>query len=437
MLEPKFVRNNSDVVRKDLEKRKDGEKLLLLEQFLQEDRLRRETLGELEKMRGERNVITRQVNEALKGGKPQSEIDALKKKAGELPGKIKELEQQERALGEKIQYACMRLPNVLHESVPYGEGSQDNVEVRKWGIPTKFGFELKVHGELAQEMGWADFERSAKISGSGFAFTLNDLALLELALINFAVEKLSAKGFTTVLPPLLMDKKPYEGVTDLKDFETVMYKIEGEEKYLIATSEHPMVAMHQDEIFQPEELPVKYCGVSPCFRKEIGSHGVDTRGYFRMHQFNKIEQVVICKPEDSWQIQEELLANAEEIWQELEIPYHVVNICTGDIGIVAAKKYDIEAWFPREQAYKEVVSCSNCTSYQATRLNIKYRLKKGGEEKEYAHTLNSTAIATSRAVRAILENYQQPDGSVLIPRALQKYMHGKTHLEASKRPTHK
>ncbi len=436
MLEAKFVRNNSEVVRNDLEKRKDGEKLKLLEEFLADDKQRRETLGELEKARAERNVITRQVNEAIKGGKPQAEIESLKKKAGELPAKIKQLEQAEKELGERIQFACMRLPNVLHESVPFGEGSEDNLEVRKWGAPGKYGFELKVHGELAQENGWADFERSAKISGSGFAFTLNDLALLELALINFAVEKLAAKGFTIALPPLLMDKKPYEGVTDLKDFETMMYKIEGEEKYLIATSEHPMVAMHQHEIFQPEELPVKYCGVSPCFRKEIGSHGVDTRGYFRMHQFNKIEQVVLCKPEDSWKLQEELLANAEEIWRELEIPFRVVNICTGDIGIVAAKKYDIEAWFPREQAYKEVVSCSNCTAYQATRLNIKYRLKKGGDEKEYCHTLNSTAIATSRAVRAILENYQQPDGSVLIPKALQKYMHGKTQLEPSKRPNH-
>lgn len=436
MLEAKFVRNNSETVRKDLQKRKDGEKLKLLEAFLQHDKLRRETLGELEKARAERNVITRQVNEAIKGGKAQAEIESLKKNAAELPQKIRGLEQAEKLLAEKISFACMRLPNVLHESVPYGEGSEDNLEVRKWGIPGKFGFELKVHGELAEEKGWADFERAAKISGSGFAFTLNDLALLELALTNFAVEKLAAKGFTIVLPPLLMDRKPYEGVTDLKDFQTMMYKIEGEEKYLIATSEHPMVAMHQDEIFQPEELPVKYCGVSACFRKEIGSHGVDTRGYFRMHQFNKVEQVVICKPEESWKMHEELLSNAEDMWRELEIPFRVANICTGDIGIVAAKKYDIEAWFPREQAYKEVVSCSNCTAYQAARLNIKYRLKKGGDEKEYAHTLNSTAIATSRAVRAILENYQQPDGSVLVPKALQKYMHGKKQLEPAKRPAH-
>ena len=436
MLDLKFVRSNPEAVRKDLLKRKDAEKLGLLDAVVVSDKRHREVLGELEKLRAKRNQITRQINEAIKGGKSQLEIDALKQEASSLPQRIKQLEAEEKQLEEQIVFSLMRLPNLLHEAVPVGEGSEDNVEIRRRGIPGKFGFELKVHGELAQEKGWADFERAAKISGGGFSFVLGDLALLDLALQQYALEKINAKGFTLVQPPLLLDKKPYEGVTDLKDFETVMYKLEGEEKYLIATSEHSMVAMHQGEIFQPDELPVKYCGVSTCFRREIGSHGVDTRGFFRMHQFNKVEQVVLCKPEESWKIFEELIANAEELWSGLEIPYRVVEICTGDIGVVAARKYDLEAWFPREQKYQEVVSCSNCTGYQATRLNIKYRLKKGGEEKEHVHTLNCTAIATSRAIRAILENYQQPDGSVEIPKVLWKYMGGKTELEPGKKISH-
>jgi seryl-tRNA synthetase len=226
----------------------------------------------------------------------------------------------------------------------------------------------------------------------------------------------------------MMRREPYEGVTDLSDFEKVMYKVEGEESYLIATSEHPMGAMYKDEIFEERDLPVKLAGISACFRREIGAHGVDTKGLFRMHQFNKIEQFVFCRPEDSWKHHEEILANAEQVFQLLGIPYRVVAICTGDIGTVAAKKYDIEAWMPREGKYKEVVSCSNCTSYQAVRLNIKVRDPKDFDSKRFVHTLNSTAIATSRAMRAILENYQQKDGSVVIPKALRPYMGGTERL---------
>jgi seryl-tRNA synthetase len=219
----------------------------------------------------------------------------------------------------------------------------------------------------------------------------------------------------------MIKREPYEGVTDLADFEKVMYKIDNDDLYLIATSEHAIGAMHMDETFENNELPLKYAGISACFRREIGSHGLDTRGLFRVHQFNKIEQFIFCKPEESWKMHEELLANAEDIWKQLELPYRVVNICTGDMGTVAAKKYDIEVWMPRENKYREVVSCSNCTAYQAVRLNLKY---KKGEEKEFMHTLNSTAIATSRALRAIIENYQEKDGSVTVPKVLRPYMNG-------------
>jgi seryl-tRNA synthetase len=229
------------------------------------------------------------------------------------------------------------------------------------------------------------------------------------------------KGFTNTTPAFMMRREPYEGVTDLADFENVMYKIQDDDLYLIATSEHAIGGMHMKETFDPSELPIRYAGISSCFRREIGSHGLDTKGLFRVHQFNKIEQFVFCDPADSWKIHEELLANAEELFTSLGLPYRVVNICTGDIGIVAAKKYDMEVWMPREEKYREAVSCSNCTAYQATRLGIKF---KSSEGKEYVHTLNSTAIATSRALRAIIENFQQKDGSVVIPKVLVPYMNG-------------
>jgi len=226
----------------------------------------------------------------------------------------------------------------------------------------------------------------------------------------------------------MINRSSYECVTDLGDFEKVMYKIEGDDAYLIATSEHPLAAMYRDEIFEDHDLPLRLAGISSCFRREIGAHGLDTKGLFRVHQFTKVEQFIFCRPEESWQLHEELLTNAEEVFQKLEIPYRIVNICTGDIGTVAAKKYDIEAWMPRENAYKEVVSCSNCTSYQAVRLNVKVRDKSNFELKRHVHTLNSTLIATSRVIRAILENCQDETGSVEIPRLLRPYMNDREYL---------
>ncbi|MBR6497871.1 MAG: serine--tRNA ligase, partial [Methanomicrobium sp.] len=249
-------------------------------------------------------------------------------------------------------------------------------------------------------------------------------ALLDLALQRLALDMLTERGFTTILPPFMMNRAAYEGVTDLADFENVMYKIDGDDEFLIATSEHPMAAMYMNEIFEEKQLPLRLAGVSPCFRREIGSHGLDTKGLFRVHQFNKVEQFIYCMPEDSWKMHEELLKNAEDFFQMLGLPYHVVNICTGDIGTVAAKKYDIEVWMPREQSYREVVSCSNCTAYQSVRLNIRVRDAHDFETKYFLHTLNSTAVATTRTVRAIIENYQEEDGTVVIPKALRKYMNG-------------
>ena len=425
MLDIRFVRSSPDVIRADLKKRNDRDKLTWVDDLLKKDTRSRELKMEIDVLRQRRNTIAREINAARKSGQ---DVKVLLAEAADLPRKIKDLDAEQEEISRVIHHYLMRLPNILHESVPVGKDDTGNVEIKRVGTPRIFDFELKSHGQLAADQGWADFERATKISGAGFYFLKGSLVLLDLALQRFSIDLLAQKGYTPVIPPYMINRLSYEGVTDLDDFEKVMYKIDGDDMYLIATSEHPIGAMYQDEIFEDRDLPLRLAGISPCFRREIGAHGLDTKGLFRVHQFTKVEQFVFCRSEDSWQIHEELLANAEDVFQKLRIPYRVVSICTGDIGTVAAKKYDIEAWMPRESAFKEVVSCSNCTSYQAVRLNIKVRDKSDFESKRHVHTLNSTAVATSRVIRAILENYQNEDGSVEIPRLLRPYMNDHEYL---------
>ena len=425
MLDIRFVRASPDAVKADLKKRNDIEKLAWVDELLKKDARSRELKGETDVLRQRRNTIAREINSARKSGQDPA---ALMAEAASLPQKIKDCDTEQEENAATIRSYLMRLPNILHESVPFGKDDTENVEIKRVGTPRDFDFEIRNHGQLAADMGWADFERATKISGAGFYFLKGSLVLLDLALQRYALDLLAKKGYIPVIPPYMINRASYERVTDLGDFEKVMYKIDGNDAYLIATSEHPIGAMYQDEIFEEKDLPLRLAGISPCFRREIGAHGLDTKGLFRVHQFTKVEQFVFCKPEDSWKIHEELLANAEEIFQNLRLPYQVVNICTGDIGTVAAKKYDIEVWMPREKAYKEVVSCSNCTSYQAVRLNIKVRDKSEFELKHHIHTLNSTAIATSRVMRAILENFQETDGRVMVPPVLRPYMNDLEYL---------
>jgi len=425
MLDIRMVRATPDVVRADLMKRNDTEKLAWVDELLAQDTRSRELKVETDRLRQRRNTIAREINAVRKTGQNPA---ALMAEAADLPHKIRDCDAERNAIAEKTRGYLMRLPNILDSSVPVGKDDSENVEIKRVGTPRSIDFELISHGQLAAEKGWADFERAAKTSGAGFYFLKGSLVLLDLALQRFALDLLANRGYIPVIPPYMINRSSYEGVTDLADFEKVMYKIDGDDAYLIATSEHPIGAMYQDEIFEEKDLPLKLAGISPCFRREIGAHGLDTKGLFRVHQFTKVEQFVFCQPRESWTFHEELLANAEEVFRQLAIPYRVVNICTGDIGTVAAKKYDIEAWMPREKAYKEVVSCSNCTSYQAVRLNIRVRDKSDFETKHHIHTLNSTAIATSRVMRAILENYQEEDGSVRIPAVLRPYMGGQECL---------
>jgi seryl-tRNA synthetase len=426
MLDIRFVRENSGLVKSDLEKRGDLEKLKWIPDLLDLDKKYRSILQEIESLRARRNKLTEEINVLMSQKK---DFKAKIVEAKQLPGKIKSLESELVPIRERIDWYLMRLPNILHESVPVGKDDSENVVVKEVGQKVS-NVNMPPHGDLLEMNGWVEFERAAKISGSGFYFLKGDFALLSLALERFAVDKLLSKGYNLVLPPFLMNRASYEGVTDLADFESVMYKIESEDFYLIATSEHPLAGMFAGEIFLESELPLKLVGLSPCFRREIGKHGVDTRGLFRVHQFSKVEQFVFCKPEDSWGFHEEIILNAEEIFSALGLAFRRVNICTGDIGTVAAKKYDLEVWMPRESKYREVVSASNCTSYQAVRSNIKYRKRDGS--KEYVHTLNSTAIAVSRALRAIVETYW--DGSkLLVPNVLLPYMGGVKEIFPVKR----
>ena len=419
MLDIRFIRENVELIRDNLKRRRDNEKLKEFELLLDLDERVRGLKRDIQDLRTQRNKLSREIGELKKSGEDDSK---LVKKVNAVNDRIKAVETETDELGEQLKGIQMSIPNILHESVPYGAGEEDNEVLREWGGRPEFDFEYHSHVDLLDTLDIGDIPRAARLSGSRFYYLKNELVLLDIAMQQMALEMLVKRGYTPIYPPFMMRREPYEGVTDLADFENVMYKIEGEDLYLIATSEHPMAGMYMGEVFEPTDLPLKLAGVSACFRKEAGSHGKDTKGIFRVHQFNKVEQFVFSLPEESWNIHEELIKNEEDFVQALKLPYRVVNVCTGDIGIVAAKKLDLEYWFPGQQQYREGGSCSNCTAYQATRLNIKYRLKKGGTEKAFLHTLNSTMMANPRTMVVIIENYQREDGSVAIPKALQKYL---------------
>jgi len=420
MLDIKLIRENPEFIKNNLAKRGNPENIKMLDALIDLDREWRQNLTKLNDLRHERKLLTCEIAKLKTAG---NAADSEVEKAKTLDSEITSIQTEVARAEEKTHDYLMQLPNLLHETVPVGMDESGNVQVRSCSVIPKFDFEMKNHIDLGLNLDIIDIERAGKVTGSRFFYLKREGVLLDMALMSFALEEITKKGYLPVEPPYLMRREPYEGVTALGDFEEVLYKIENEDLYLIATSEHPMAAMFMNEVLKEEDLPLKLAGISACFRKEAGAHGKDTRGMFRTHQFNKIEQFVFCKPEDSWKLHEELLHNAEELVQKLGLSYRVVNVCTGDIGTVAAKKYDIEVWMPAQNAYREVVSCSNCTDYQARRLGIRYREKEGAPPKGFLHTLNSTAIATGRTIVAILETFQQEDGSIIVPEVLRKYMH--------------
>ena len=423
MLDMSMFREHADVLRADHDKREMPHDNI--DEVIRLDEEWRQARYDVDQLRKKRNEAARGIAEAKKSG-DSAAADAILAEVASLGQEIDALSEKVDSCLSERDTIRMRIPNILHESVPVGEDDQKNTLHSLHGNKTELGFEARNHNDLIEMNNWVDLARGAKVTGSRFYFLQGDLARLEMALQSYSANFLMERGYTLVQPPLMMNREAYEGVTDLGDFETVMYGIEPDKYYLIATSEHPLTAMRMDEIIEPSELPIKLVGVSSCFRREVGAHGLSDRGIWRVHQFTKIEQIVICKPDDSWEHHEELLTNAVELWDSLGLHYRVVNICTGDMGTVASKKYDLEAWLPGANAYKEVVSCSNCTDYQANRLRMRYRTSEGNSA---VHTLNSTAVATSRALVAIMEQYQNEDGTVRVPDVLVPHMGGQTVLK--------
>jgi seryl-tRNA synthetase len=424
MMDVKLVRENPDAIVASLKRRGATAKVPLVEEAASADADWRKFKTEVDRLRHRQNDLTAEVAALKKKGEP---IDDKLREVKDIPQRIKDLEAKADESSERLTKALLGLPNILHQSVPDGKDESESVTVTTWGKHPDFGFQAKDHIDILTALGMVDMERGAKVAGARFFFLKGEAVKLEHAIMQFAMDTLRSKGFTAVEPPFMLNRSSYEGVVNLEDFGPVIYKIEGEDLHLIATSEHPLVSMHKDEILESARLPIRYCGFSPCFRVEAGAHGKDTKGIFRVHQFYKVEQVVFSKPEQSWKIHEELISNAEEIYQALGIPYRVVALCSGDTGFMSAKTYDLEAWLPGQGKYREMASASNITDFQARRLLIRYR-EKQSDPTTLVHTLNSTAVVT-RTLVAMVENFQQKDGSVKIPKALAPYMGGITSLQ--------
>jgi seryl-tRNA synthetase len=413
----KLVREDPKAIVGSLRRRGAADKVPLVAEAAEADADWRKLKTEVDRLRHRQNELTAEVAALKKKGAP---IEAKLAEVKGIPQQIKEIEAKEAERSARLNKILMTLPNVLHESVPTGKDETESVTVRTWGKKPDFGFQAKDHIDLLTTLGMVDMERGAKVAGARFFFLKGDAVKLEHAIMQFALDFLRAKGFVAVEPPFMLNRAAYDGVVNLEDFGPVIYKIDGEDLNLIATSEHPLVSMHMDEIIEGSRLPMKYCGFSPCFRVEAGAHGKDTKGIFRVHQFYKVEQVVFSRPEDSWNIHEELIGNAESIYQALGIPYRVVSLCSGDTGFMSAKTYDLEAWLPGQGKYREMASASNVTDFQSRRLLIRYRDKQS-DPTVLVHTLNSSAVVT-RTLVALVENFQQKDGSVKVPKSLAPYM---------------
>ena len=423
MLDIRMFREQADVIRADHDRR--GLEHNAIDEVIRLDEAWRKARFDADQLRRKRNEAARGIAAAKKAG-DDAEFQRIKTEVDTIAAEIESLGEVADGHETERDRIRMSIPNILHADVPVGDDEGGNTQHSFHGEKPVFDFDARTHNDLIEMNRWVDLPRAAKIAGSRFYFLKGDLAHMDLALQQYAVDFISERGYTFVQPPIMMNREAYEGVTDLSDFESVMYNIQPDGYYTIATSEHPLTAMFMDEVIEPSLLPIRIVGVSPCFRREVGAHGQGDKGIWRVHQFTKVEQVIISHPDDSWNHHEELLTNCVDLWDSLGLHYEVVNICTGDMGTVAAKKYDLEAWLPGRSEYKEIVSCSNCTDYQANRLRMRYRTTEGNTA---VHTLNSTAVATSRALVAIMEQNQLEDGRVRVPDCLVSRMGGKTHLE--------
>jgi seryl-tRNA synthetase len=426
MLEAKYIREHIDEVQKRLGLR--GQ-TISLDRFVQIDGERRKTLQEWERLRALQKNVSDEVSKQKREGGDASELIAeMKKVSQEMKGLEQIITEREKALEEFL----LMVPNLPHTSVPPGKDSEDNVEVRRWGEILQFSFKPKPHWDLGEELGILDFKSGAKIAGARFTLYWDLGAKLERALINFMLDLHTREhGYREVLPPFMVNRTTMTGTGQLPKFEEELFKVEGTDYFLIPTAEVPVTNIHRDDVLDEKVLPLYYTAYTPCFRREAGSYGKDTRGLIRQHQFNKVELVKFVKPENSYDELEKLLTNAEEVLKRLNLPYRVVSLCAGDLGFSASKTYDIEVWLPGQETFKEISSCSNFEDFQARRAKIRYRVA-GKSKTEYVHTLNGSGLAVGRTLVAILENYQQEDGSVVIPEVLRPYLYGVDRIERRK-----
>jgi len=415
MLDPKLIRENPEKIRTMLELRNVK---FPLDELISLDKERRELIIKTDELRKKRNEVSLEISRKKKANEDASGLISQMQTVSDDLGK---LEQTQIITEDRFSKLSLTLPNVIHESVPIGKDDTANKEIRKWGIIPTFDFDIKDHIDLTQNLDLVDLERAAKVSGARFYFLKNQLVRLNHALLQFALDFLTEKSYIPIQTPFLINRNAMEGAIIAQDFEDVIYKIESEDLYLIGTSEHAVASMHSDEIIDGKKLPLRYAGISTCFRKEAGAHGRDQKGIFRVHQFEKVEQFVFTRPEDSWNEHEKMLTIAEEFYQKIGIPYRIMLLSSGDLGKISAKTYDLEAWMAGQKSYREIVSCSNCLDFQARRLKIRFR-DRTDEQPQYIHSLNSTLVATTRTMVAIIENFQTKDGHITVPKVLEKYV---------------
>ena len=419
MLDIKFICENPEIVKENIKKKFEDKKLPLVDEVISLYGEKCAANNRANDLRANRNKVSKQIGMLMAQGK-RDEAEEMKRLVNEQAEELKALEEKEAELQKRVTEIQMKIPNIVDSSVPVGKDDSENVEVRRWGEPTQFDFEPKPHWDLGQALGWFDWDAAARVTGSRFTFYKGLGARLERSLFNFMMNTHADHGYTEVLPPYIVHRHSMVGTGQLPKFEEDAFKVVGQDYFLIPTAEVPVTNMYRDCILKAEELPLRYCAFSACFRAEAGSAGRDTRGIIRQHQFNKVEMVHFAHPDDSYQDLERMTNDAERILQTLGLPYRVVQLCTGDAGFSSAKTYDLEVWMPSYGRYVEISSCSNCEAFQARRANIRFRDTDG--KLKFVHTLNGSGLAVGRTVAAVMENYQQADGSIKVPLALQPYM---------------
>ena len=421
MLDPKIIRDKPELIKEML---KDRAIDFDLEKMLELNKVRKEMMHQSDELKQKRNQMSTKIATEKKAGNDASE---LLQQMSQISTELDDMENQRKTIEVDYQKLSFSIPNMIHDSVPRGVDGTFNKQVRTWGDIPKFDFEVKDHIDLGLGLDIMDLERASKTAGARFYYLKGGLVKLGQALTAFALDFISEKNYDLIQPPYMINRQSMEGAVIADDFEEVIYKVQDEDLFLIGTSEHAIASMHYDEILEGSKIPLRYASISPCFRKEAGAHGKDQKGIFRVHQFEKVEQFVFCRPEESWDEHEKMIQITEEFYQKLEIPYKLMLLSSGDMGKVSAKTYDLEAWMAGQNAYREIVSCSNCLDYQSRRLKIRFR-EKSNEDTKYIHTLNSTLVAIERTMVAILENNQTKDGLVHVPKVLQKYFGDETKL---------